>query len=74
MAVQGVQIASHVDEVLDFVNRRGYALGLLVAEMCGRYETPWDGDEPHPLIELHGMTEEVDTMARAVVMDLMDEP
>jgi hypothetical protein len=40
MAVQGVRIASHVDEVLDFINRRGYALGLLEAEMCGCYEAP----------------------------------
>jgi hypothetical protein len=32
MVVQGVRIASHVEEVLQFVTRRGYALGLLEAE------------------------------------------
>jgi hypothetical protein len=57
LAVQGVRVANYVDEVLEFVIRRGYALGLLEAEMCGRYEAPWEGDEPHPLIALHEMTE-----------------
>jgi hypothetical protein len=60
-----------VEEILQFVNRRGYALALLEAELCGRYNAPWEGDKPHPLIELHAMTEELDSMAR--VMDLMDE-
>ncbi len=50
-----------------------YALGLLEAGVCGRYEAPWDRDEPHPLIALQAMTEEVDNMARAVVERLMDE-
>ncbi len=63
-----------MDEVLDFVNRRGYALGLLEAEMCGRYEAPWEGDEPHPLIALHELTEELDNMAMAVLMEVLDEP
>ncbi len=49
-------MASYVDEVLEFVNRRGYALGLLEAEMCGPYEAPWEVDEPHPFIALHEMT------------------
>ncbi len=57
LAMQGVRVASYVDEVLEFVNRRGYTLGILEAEMCGQYEAPWEGDEPHPLIALHEMTE-----------------
>ncbi len=52
MVVQGVRIASHVEEVLQFVTRRGYALGLLEAEVCGRYEAPWIREEPHPLLAL----------------------
>jgi hypothetical protein len=35
--------------------------------MCGRYEASWEGDEPHPLIALHDVTEELDNMARAVL-------
>ncbi len=33
MVVQGERIASHVDEILQFVNRRGYALGLLERDL-----------------------------------------
>jgi hypothetical protein len=73
MVVQGVRIHSYVEEILHFVNQRGYALGLLEAEVCGRYEAPWDRDEPHPLITLQAMTEEVDDMARVIVERLMDE-
>ncbi len=73
LVVQGVRIHSYVEEILHFVNRRGYALGLLDAEICGRYKAPWEGDEPHPLIELHQMTDELDEMARVVVECLMDE-
>jgi hypothetical protein len=73
LIVQGVRIQSYVTEVLHFVNQRGYALGLLEAGVCGRYEAPWDRDEPHPLIALQAMTEEIDNMARAVVERLMDE-
>jgi hypothetical protein len=73
MVVQGVRIHSYVEEILHFVNRRGYALGLLEAEVCGRYEAPWDRDEPHPLIALQAMTEELDDMARVIVERLMDE-
>ncbi len=56
------------------MKRRGYALGLLEAEMCSRYEAPWEGDKPHPLIALHEMTEELDNMARALLMAVLDEP
>jgi hypothetical protein len=73
MIVQGERIISHVDEILQFVNRRGYALGLLEREVCGPYEAPWDREEPHPLVELHAMTEELDAMARVVVEQLIDE-
>jgi len=73
MVVQGVRIHSYVEEILHFVNRRGYALGLLDAEICGRYEAPWDREEPHPLIALQAMTEELDDMARVIVERLMDE-
>jgi hypothetical protein len=51
LVVQGVRIYSYVEEVLHFVNRRGNALGLLDAELCGRCEAPWDREEPH-MIEL----------------------
>jgi hypothetical protein len=73
MVVQGVRIVSHVEEILQFMTRRGYALGLLEAEVCGRYEAPWIGEEPHPLLALQAMTEELDAMARSVVENLMDE-
>ncbi len=73
MMVQGVCIASYVDEILQFVTRRGYALGLLEAEVCGCYEAPWIGEEPHPLLALQAMTEELDAMARSTVENLMDE-
>jgi hypothetical protein len=73
MVVQGERIISHVDEILQFVNRRGYALGLLEREICGCYEAPWDREEPHPLRELEAMTDELDAMARVVVEQLMDE-
>jgi hypothetical protein len=73
LVVQGVRIQSYVTEVLHFVNQRGYPLGLLEAGICGRYEAPWDRDEPHPLLALQAMTEEIDNMARAVVERLMDE-
>jgi hypothetical protein len=73
MVVQGVRIHSYVEEILHFVNRRGYALGLLDAEICGRYEAPLDREEPHPLIALQAMTEELDDMARVIVERLMDE-
>jgi hypothetical protein len=73
LVVQGVRVASYVEEILQFVNRRGCALGLLEAEVCRRYEAPWEGDEPHPLIKLHNMSDELDAMARAVVEGLMDE-
>jgi hypothetical protein len=73
MVVQGERIISHVDEILQFVNRQGYALGLLEREVCGCYEVPWDREEPHPLRELEAMTEELDAMARVVVEQLMDE-
>jgi hypothetical protein len=73
MIVQGERIISHVDEILQFVNRWGYALGLLEREVCGPYEAPWDREEPHPLVELHAMTEELDAMARVVVEQLMDK-
>jgi hypothetical protein len=74
LAVQGVRVASYVAEVLESVNRRGYTLGLLEAELCGRYEAPREGDEPHPLIAQHEMTEELDNMARAVLMAVLNEP
>jgi hypothetical protein len=48
-------------------------LGLLEREVCGPYEAPWDREEPHPLVVLHAMTEELDAMARVVVEQLMDE-
>ncbi len=48
-------------------------MGLLEAEVCRQYEAPWEGDEPHPLIKLHGMSEELDAMARTMVENLMDE-
>jgi hypothetical protein len=73
LVVQGVRVASYVEEILQFVSRRGHALGLLQAEVCGRYEPPWVREEPHPLLELQAMTEELDAMARAVVEGLMDE-
>ncbi len=73
LVVQGERVISHVDEILQFVNRRGYALGLLEREICGPYEAPWDREEPHPLVELHAMTDELDAMARVVVEQLMDE-
>ncbi len=73
MTVQNVRIHSYVIEILHFVKQRGYALGLLEAEICGRYEAPWDRDEPHPLLALQAMTEELDSMARVVVERLMDE-
>jgi hypothetical protein len=73
MVVQGERIISHVDEILQFVNRRGYALGLLEREVCGCYEAPWDREELHPLRELEAMTDELDAMARVVVEQLMDE-
>jgi hypothetical protein len=66
-------VASYVEEVLQFVTRRGHELGLLEAEVCGRYEPPWFGEEAHPLLELQAMTEELDSMARAIVEGLMDE-
>jgi len=73
LVVQGVRVQSYVTEVLHYVNQRGYALGLLEAEVCGRYEPPWDREEPHPLVALQAMTEEVDAMARVLVERLMDE-
>jgi hypothetical protein len=73
LVVQGVRISSHVEEILQFVSRRGYAHGLFEAEACGRYEAPWIGEEPHPLLALQAMTEELDDMARVVVERLMDE-
>jgi hypothetical protein len=48
LVVQGVRVHSYVEEILHFVNRRGCALSLLDAKICGRYENPWEGDEPHP--------------------------
>jgi hypothetical protein len=72
LVVQGVRIVSHVEEILQFVSKRG-SLGLFEAEACGRYEAPWIGEEPHPLLALQAMTDEIDDMARVVVERLMDE-
>jgi hypothetical protein len=73
LVVQGIRVASYVEEILQIVNRRGYALGLLEAEVCGRYEPPWVGEELNPLLEWQAMTEELDVMARAIDEGLMDE-
>ena len=73
LVVHGIRVSSYVEEILQFVTRRGYALGLLEAEICGRYEAPWVGEEPHPLLALQAMTEELDGMARSIVEGLMDE-
>ncbi len=74
LAVEGVRVASYVDEVLEFVNGVCTPWASSKAEMCGRNEALWEGDEPHPLIALHEMTEELDNMARAVFMEVLDEP
>jgi hypothetical protein len=72
--VKGVPVADYVAEVQHLVSSRGYAQGLLEAALCGRYEAPWDRVEPNPLIALQQMTSEVDDMARAILMDTLDEP
>jgi hypothetical protein len=74
LEVLGVRVAEAVEEVQLLVSQRGYALGLLERALCGYYEAPWVGEEPHPLIALQTLTGEIDDMARAVLEDLMDEP
>jgi hypothetical protein len=74
LEVLGLPVADAVAEVQHLISQRGYALGLLERTLCGSYEAPWVGEEPHPLIALQVLTEEADGMARAVLEDIMDEP
>jgi hypothetical protein len=72
--VLDLPVADAVAEIQQLICQRGYALGLLERTLCGSYEAPWIGEEPHPLNALQVLTEEVDGMAKAVLEDIMDEP
>jgi hypothetical protein len=74
LTVMGVPVADFLAEVQHLVSQRGYALGLLDAALCGRYEAPWDRVDPHPLSALQALSDEVDAMAKAILGEILDEP
>jgi hypothetical protein len=63
--VAGVRVKALVDELLDFISRRGFARGQLEAASLGVYES-WD-DAPHPSITLLHERPEINQMCCAIL-------
>jgi hypothetical protein len=70
--VAGVRVKPLVNDLLDFICRRGFARGQLEAATLGVYEC-WD-DLPHPSIALLQERPEINQMCRAILESFLEEP